>query len=167
MKQAPELPAGALLILIRYASQDGIEVTRQFARMAALLTVGCVRFKHQGRSVLGAANGTYLTFQCSMGKTKTGGVRQPFEWVVPRVLQRGKDTLGPLIPLFEELARVNSSARFIVPDIQLDKEGRTGVLNGRARWNLERGMAYSKFVELLQGLLLSLGMPREDVLRVT
>ena len=97
VKQAPELPAGALLVLISFAGQTGQDVMLQFARMVVLLTVGCVRFKHQGRSRLGAANGTYLTFQCSMGKTRTGGARRPFEWIVPRCLQQGHDTLGPLV----------------------------------------------------------------------
>ena len=69
--------------------------------------------------------------------------------------------------LYEDLAAANPSANFVVPDIKLDKEGRTGVFNGNARWDFTRGMSYSKFVDLLQGLLLSLGMTRDEVLRVT
>ena len=49
----------------------------------------------------------------------------------------------------------------------MDKEGRTGVFNGKARWDFSKSMSHSKFVDLLQGLLLSLGMAREEVLRAT
>ena len=167
IKQAPELPPGALLVVIAYGSHAGQEVLRQFARIVALFTVGCIRFQHQGRSKLGSANGTYLTFVCAMDKVRTGGARRPFEWVVPRVLQQGYDTLGPLVQLYEDLKRSNPAANFLLPDIVLDKEGRTGVFNGNARWDFSRAMSYSKFVDLLQGLLLSLGMARKEVLGVT
>ena len=144
VKQAPELPAGALLVLIAHAGRSDVGITSQFARLVTLVTVGCVRFKHQGRSKLIQADGAYLSMRCSMGKAKTGGVRRPFDWIVPRFLQQGIDTLGPLVPLFEKLASSNPAANFVVP-----KDGRTGISNESSEWDFSRGMSYSKFVDLV------------------
>ena len=109
----------------------------------------------------------YLHFNCSLGKSKKGGARRPFEWIVPRCLEPGVDTLGPLISLFNELAAKNPSANFLVPDIRLRLEGRIGVFDDTAELVMHRAMPYSKFVDLPQGLLLRIGLEREAALGVT
>ena len=57
-KQATELMPGALLALIDHAS-TGTGITAQFARLVTLMTVGCIRFKHQGRSRLHTVDEAY------------------------------------------------------------------------------------------------------------
>ena len=94
-------------------------------------------------------------------------MRRPFDWIVPRCLGPDEDTLGPLIDFFNTLVEANGKASFLVPDITLRREGRPGVFDDEAQWVFERPMAYGKFVDLAQGLLLSLGMERTEVLGVT
>ena len=166
-KQAPELPAGALVVLIRQAGESEGSIINQFTRLVVLLTVGCVRFMHQGRSRIVSADQTYLTMRCSLGKSRTGGARRPFDWIVPRCLQQGVDTLGPLIGFFEELREANPGAKFLIPNIKMRKDGRTVIFDEQAKWDFSSGMKYGKFVELLQGLLLAIGMPRDEVLRAS
>ena len=92
IKQAPELQAGALLMLITHA-RKGSTITHVFSRLVLLLTVGCIRVLHQTRSRLTAVDATYLT-PCDMGKSRSGGVRSPFDWIVPRCLGPDEDTFG-------------------------------------------------------------------------
>ena len=165
-KQPPELKPGALLMLIR-ASSTGKGITREFALLVLLITVGCVRFKHQARSKLVGMDEVYLTFLCSLGKTRTGGARRPFRWLVPRCLMPEEDTFGPLANLLQIDTAACDRTRWIVPDIILRKDGRTGVFDNEATWRRDRPMPYTKFVDLLQGLLLSMGMERSETLRVT
>ena len=91
VKQAPELLPWVYKNLVAMANRgDGVTVT--FVRLMLLVTTGCVRFKHQQRSHLVEMDGTYLVMECALGKSRSGGSRKPFKWLVPRVLEKGGDT---------------------------------------------------------------------------
>ena len=162
--KAPELQPGALLKLVTY-SRSGDSVTHQFAQLVVLVTVGCIRFRHQARSRIIEMDETLVTFRCALGKSKTGGVRRPFIWIVPRCLEPGIDTLGGLATLLGLGKPLDDRPTFVVPDIRMKRSDRAGIFDERAEW-LSKPMPYAKFVELTKGLLLSLGMDRGDVLSV-
>ena len=67
-----------------------------FLRQVLLLIVGCLRWKHQGRSRVIRFTPESVVGYCSLGKSRQGGKWQGFEWRAPRFLEEGVDTFGPL-----------------------------------------------------------------------
>lgn len=166
VKQAPELQACALMKLITNA-RLAVGITKQFTLLVVLCAVGCIRFKHQARSKLLEMDETYLTFRCSLGKSRAGGARRPLIWIIRRCLRPGEDTFGPLSELLSLSAAESERPGFLIPDIKMRPNGRTGVFDEEARWVTDKPLPYGKFVGLTQGLLLSMGMERKEVLGVT
>ena len=77
-----------------------------------LCTAGALRFAHLQRSTLLRMTDCGMFFRASRGKTRTQGVRKPFEWTVPRLGLTGLD-LGA--QLEKHLAYAGSMG-YMIPD---------------------------------------------------
>ena len=102
-----------------------------------------------------------------MGKSRSGGVRKPFDWMVPRILAEGEDILGCLIPFFEGLYKANKDACFLVPCLHLQRCGRRGVMSNQATWKLGSPMTYGKFLELARGIIDTSAVGQADAAAMT
>ena len=152
-RSALELPLWAFLNLVRLAAAQA-GAPSVLAQLALLLVMACIRWEHQGRSRVVAADGRYFYGHCAVGKSRKGGTRPGFSWRAPRSLAQGVDVLGPLLDLFNELYQHNGACHFLVPDVELEKGG----LRQGCRWLTSR-MPQRRFLELFRGLLVTVGMP--------
>ena len=161
-RQAPVLQIEAFFKILEVLD-TAPGVVANFCRLVLLLTVGCIRWRHQKRSTFRGADTRFFSMWCSLGKSREGGARRPFPWKVPRFLASKKDVLGPLVPFFQELYEVNPEAQFVVPDIELPRVGGgPGMLCEGAHWLPERPMPERKFLELMRGVLLQAGVPLQE-----
>ena len=147
-----ELPLWAFLNLVRLAVADR-GATSVFAAMVLLLTVGCIRWEHQLRSRIVMADAAGLRGHCAVGKARRGGGRPGFTFRAPRCLENGKDTLGVLVPFYQELYRRAPCCSMLVPDLILEDNR----LQPHCEWKTTK-MRGGKFLELLRGLLVLVGM---------
>lgn len=116
-----------------------------------------MRYKNARISSVRRVDARLLYIHCPQGKTRKAVLRQPFDVAAPRHVWGGADVLGPLVPLYGQLARTMGldtlAPPFLVPDVRLQR-GRG--LAPESQW-LAKAMPYSKFERLFQGLLVRAG----------
>ena len=129
---------------------------RLLYNMELLATCSCIRFRHLQRSSLCSPDGV---FTCAEGKTKTGGHRAPYDWVMgcPPEMAGGQGALNSLIHFWDQDM---PSTTFLLPSFRADRQ--TGVTSD-IPLVLNRPMNSSRFMELLRGLLLRCGCSMERV----
>ena len=157
-KQAVELAPWEFFNLLLAASKA--KGTRLVLLCFMLLSaVSCIRFEHVQRSRLVKVHVNYLEFYCSKGKSRRQGARPPFHWCCPDVQWQGWSLQACLQDFFQN--ECLPSSQFLWPALKLSPEDLWEVCDSTP-FVLTRPLSRSRFLELLRGSLLQLGVPREE-----
>jgi len=121
--------------------------------------VSCIRFEHVQRSRLVKVHPKYLEFRCSQGKHRKNGARPAFHWVCPDVKWHGWSLQACLQDFFQNETLPN--AQFLWPGLKLTAEDLWEVCDSTP-FTVGKPLSRSRFLELLRGTLLEVGVPREE-----
>ena len=153
--QADELEPWEFLNLLLLA----LELTgpgRVIAAFVIQSAVSCIRFAHIQRSRLVQAHPDWLEFECSVGKSKRGGVRPPYRWACPEIRQGDFSLKNTLLQFQEEVA--HPQARFLWPAVQLSQDNLWQIVE-ETPFLVHKSMSRSRFMECFRGLLIRAGLP--------
>ena len=100
-----------------------------------------------------------LTFRCSQGKARRKGSRPAYSWIMP-ALDFQSFRLGPTL---EDFFRHEAlpDAGFLWPAVQLNHEDLWQV-HDCSPFAITRKLSRSRFLELLRGVLIEIGVNREE-----
>ena len=124
-----------------------------------LSAVSCIRFEHVQRSRLIKVHHKYLEFWCTRGKSRKKGARPPFSWTCPDVQWHGWSLQACLRDFFQN--ECLSDRNFLWPALKLSPEDLWELCDSTP-FVVTRPMSRSRFLELLRGGLLQVGVPREE-----
>jgi hypothetical protein len=162
-----ELPAKPVNVIVfekflklAMAGQGSISI---FAALAILLLTACLRYAHLQRSTKLHVRGGFLVATCTRGKRRVAGVRPPFEWASPMILQKGVSPFDQVLVLYAEMEqRLGAPPTFIIPDMAIIDRKLTA-----SSLIMAKPMPLAKFTNIFQSLLLGFGVPEPDSLEFT
>ena len=157
-KQQKELEPWEFCNLVRLAqrSQGTKQILASFILQAA---ISCIRFEHMQRSKFVESAGSWLTFACAQGKSRKQGARPGYQWAMPE-LQEGVFSLEKIIKDFCQYELMPETP-FAWPAVALDHED-LWQIKDTSPFVLDRPMSRSRFLEIMRGMLLEIGTPREE-----
>ena len=150
IKQAVALQVETFIQIIQTCIVRSTGSVNTLLRLVVAVAVACVRFKHAQISYMTRTTNRLIYWHCPQGKSSRGGYRPPFDFATPRCVWPGRDILGPVVELHEQLkTKLGRPGPFMIPDIRLNRDGS---VDGDSPF-LPKPMAYDKFGKLLQGVL--------------
>ncbi|CAE8654875.1 unnamed protein product, partial [Polarella glacialis] len=145
------------MLSLSLALQGSISI---FAGFVILMLSACLRFAHLQRSTLLHIQDGCLVGTCSRGKRRVAGVRPPFDWATPLMIQPGRNPFAQILLVHGELRqRMGREPAFAIPD--------TVIVNGRLSASsaiLPKPMSLPKFTEIFQSLLRGFQLPEKEIL---
>ncbi|CAE8612721.1 unnamed protein product [Polarella glacialis] len=145
------------MLSLSLALQGSISI---FAGCVILMLSACLRFARLQRSTLLRIQDGCLVGTCSRGKRRVAGVRPPFDWATPLVIQPGRNPFAQILLMHSELRqRMGCEPAFAIPDM--------AIVNGRLSASsaiLPKPMSLPKFTEIFQSLLRGFQLPEKQIL---
>ena len=111
------------------------------------------------RSTYVETNDGALAFRCSQGKARRKGARPAYSWVMPSFAFQGFNLSTTLEDFFKHEALPD--AGFLWPSVQLNHEDLWQV-HDCSPFVVTRKMSRARFLELLRGVLIEIGVHREE-----
>ena len=135
---AVEMPPGVFLAITNLSSttQGAVAI---FGGIVMLLAIGCLRWRHQARSIVEHFDEQFITGKCLLGKSKVQGQRQAFAWRVPKKVSLCFSILDRVFVLLSTLYIKNPDLCSLVPDFESD------TLPPSSNW-LPKPMSHVKFM---------------------
>ena len=146
------------LVLTAAQTRGTKQILAAFMLQAA---VSCVRFEHFQRSTMTGGNDKWLQFHCSQGKSRRNGARPSYDWAMPEVQYQGFSLLAAIRDFAKHEALPD--ATYMWPALALCPEDLWQV-HDTTPFDLSRKMSRARYLELLRGLLLEVGVPRDSAL---
>eukprot|EP00435_Cladocopium_sp_Y103_P017200 s2946_g4.t1 len=146
------------ILLLAARSKGTKQVLTSFMLQAA---VSCVRFEHFQRSTMTTGNDQWLQFCCSQGKSRKQGARPKYDWAMPEVEHQGYSLLAVIRDFVKHEAL--PEATYMWPALVLCPDDLWQVHDGTP-FNVAKRMSRSRFLELLRGLLMEVGVPRDGAM---
>ena len=157
-QQAKELQPWEILNIVLLAKASGGTKLLLLCFMLQS-AVSCIRFEHMQRSSYVETVDGALTFRCFQGKARRKGSRPAYSWITP-ALDFQSFRLGPTL---EDFFRHEAlpDAGFLWPAVQLNHEDLWQV-HDCSPFAITRKLSRSRFLELLRGVLIEIGVNREE-----
>eukprot|EP00435_Cladocopium_sp_Y103_P065745 s568_g27.t1 len=122
-------------------------------------TVSCVRFEHIQRSSWTAHHEGWTEFWCQQGKKRVRGARPGYAWCCPEIAFQGFSLLKILTDFMDFEATPN--VPFLWPALALQSDDFFDVTESTPFIG-NKPMSRSRFLELLRGALVQIGVPPAD-----
>lgn len=119
-----------------------------------MTVLSCVRFEHLQRSKFIRDHGSWAEFWCSEGKARQKGSRPGYAWACPNLVWQGCH-LTRLLKDFYEHESLNNG--FLVPGLELHANDLWEV-HEATPMVVSRKMSRARFLELLRGTMLEVGL---------
>ena len=146
------------LLLIAANSRGTKQLLVAFLLQSA---VSCVRFEHFQRSTLTGGNEDWLQFCCSQGKSRKKGARPKYDWAMPEVPYKGFSLVAIMRDFLKHEAL--PTATYMWPALVLSAEDLWQV-SDTTPFSIAKPMSRARYLELLRGILIEVGLPRESAM---
>ena len=143
------------LLLLATRSLGTKQLLVSFMLQAA---VSCIRFEHFQRSSLTGGTDEWLQFCCSQGKSRRQGARPKYDWAMPDLQYQGFSLLAVIRDFVKHEAL--PEATYMWPSLALNPED-LWQIHDATPFVLTKKLSRARYLELLRGLLLEVGVPRE------